>query len=664
MLPIFQEVGNLRRQENDNFMCSLQEKILRNEYDSVLSSVHCYLDHREPRVRSSVHRALTMLSRWHGVDIWNSLKVRILELFLRNLEAKEMDDTEVDDVMMVAHDTVGWKAVETAISSIDAMFLGGSVGEPHRTMLAKKVGEPLLLGLVRFCSCHQNRFVRQRAHESLDKIVRCFADGQCSDPCERDVFPTVNLDDSLAYCKTMSSLEGDGLSKSVVLSTTVAILSHGLMDNWSQVRYAATQAAKTLLQSDGKQNIEKYYEELLPKICLNRYYVAAGVRNASQALWESLFPPSEGKGAKDAIVRHIDAFVQYYSEQADSDNHAVREAACHCISELSLKLPSVPLRKHVANLLEVLLQCFDDESWPVRDAACEATGKFVEAFPDECKDCCEEKLVPRWRAHLWDNVWSVRKNSAISFKRYLRAYGDEAYPTVAAILESYLPSVKDQPKESSQYSDLSNTSQFSVAKHLHESDENRHTNQEVYSCGSLAPKLKKRGGGCMDHSFSRQQQLWEATDGALFLLSEVSEVYPEKIAEFLPTVVEVSRCRHFYHAMNLQATIWLTMTKIVKSIKKEDVKAHLEGLIPEIINCAEGPHKQSAHFATLCLQELARQVGARVLEAHLTENQTQSMACLLPRYHELQSTSTSSQREKRQPSKNALAILNGAKLQR
>lgn len=102
------------------------------------------------------------------------------------------------------------------------------------------------------------------------------------------------------------------------------------------------------------------------------------------------------------------------------------------------------------------------------------------------------------------------------------------------------------------YSDLSNTSQFSVAKHLHETDEDRHTNQQMYSCGSLAPKLKKRGGGCMNHSFNRKQELWEATDGALFLLSEVSEIYPNKIAEFLPTVVEVSRCRHFFHAMSLQ----------------------------------------------------------------------------------------------------------------
>ena len=44
----------------------------------------------------------------------------------------------------------------------------------------------------------------------------------------------------------------------------------------------------------------------------------------------------------------------------------------------------------------------------------------------------------------------------------------------------------------------------------------------MYSCGSLAPKLK-RGGGCMDHGFTRAQEPWEMTDGAIYLLRELSD---------------------------------------------------------------------------------------------------------------------------------------------
>ena len=36
----------------------------------------------------------------------------------------------------------------------------------------------------------------------------------------------------------------------------------------------------------------------------------------------------------------------------------------------------------------------------------------------------------------------------------------------------------------------------------------------MYSCGSLAPKLKRGGGGgCMDHQFHKPAQPWEKSEG-------------------------------------------------------------------------------------------------------------------------------------------------------
>lgn len=46
--------------------------------------------------------------------------------------------------------------------------------------------------------------------------------------------------------------------------------------------------------------------------------------------------------------------------------------------------------------------------------------------------------------------------------------------------------------------------------------------QVMFSCGSLAPKLQ-RGGGCMDHGFTRQREPWEASDGAVYLLRELAQ---------------------------------------------------------------------------------------------------------------------------------------------
>lgn len=38
---------------------------------------------------------------------------------------------------------------------------------------------------------------------------------------------------------------------------------------------------------------------------------------------------------------------------------------------------------------------------------------------------------------------------------------------------------------------------------------------QMYSCGSLAPKMMKgsRGGGCMDHKFRKPPEPWELADG-------------------------------------------------------------------------------------------------------------------------------------------------------
>lgn len=50
-----------------------------------------------------------------------------------------------------------------------------------------------------------------------------------------------------------------------------------------------------------------------------------------------------------------------------------------------------------------------------------------------------------------------------------------------------------------------------------------HTDAPMFSCGSLAPKLK-RGGGCMDHGFQRHTEPWEHTDGCIYLAREISKI--------------------------------------------------------------------------------------------------------------------------------------------
>ena len=58
------------------------------------------------------------------------------------------------------------------------------------------------------------------------------------------------------------------------------MIASGLQDNWSQVRYAASQACRGFYQLIGSnQNLrEKFDIVLVPRLCFNRHYMAEGVK--------------------------------------------------------------------------------------------------------------------------------------------------------------------------------------------------------------------------------------------------------------------------------------------------------------------------------------------------------------------------------------------------
>ena len=69
--------------------------------------------------------------------------------------------------------------------------------------------------------------------------------------------------------------------------------------------------------------------------------------------------------------------MEYYLSASGAENHAVREAACYCISELTRKLPAAPLQAHVTRLMDALVVCFQDDSWPVRDSTYRGDTRYA-----------------------------------------------------------------------------------------------------------------------------------------------------------------------------------------------------------------------------------------------------------------------------------------------
>jgi hypothetical protein len=104
---------------------------------------------------------------------------------------------------------------------------------------------------------------------------------------------------------------------------------------------AASIATRTFMQRTQQFN-PIFYPMILPAMCLNRYYGAEGLRLYSQDSWQMLM----GSTGRDEVAKSVDNFLDYYVTHASAENRLVREAACHCIAELLVKIDPEVLSTH------------------------------------------------------------------------------------------------------------------------------------------------------------------------------------------------------------------------------------------------------------------------------------------------------------------------------
>ena len=88
---------------------------------------------------------------------------------------------------------------------------------------------------------------------------------------------------------------------------------HG-QDDWSHVRLAASRAVRALVAAlSCAADRDRYYDALLPPMCLNRYFEAEGVRYYSQDTWKLCVQ----EGGPAVIAQHIGAVVGFYVAVAE-----------------------------------------------------------------------------------------------------------------------------------------------------------------------------------------------------------------------------------------------------------------------------------------------------------------------------------------------------------
>lgn len=560
--------------------------------DVVAASARQGVEHYEPRVRLAVAKLLGVLAKWDLAWVTATFTPQLLESIVcsmsRSPDFEESGFEDFDDNVSVngmetppqspestprtpstpyrLDDVSGWKALESSLCALKFIVKGSGAAflamTPDGTFVYLT---PELFELVTTKSCfHINRHVR-----------------------------VVGLDTITALCEAAPA--GFLEAHAPVAETLCKCITRGMQDNWSQVRYAASIATRAFLVTLEPDARAQYLPTLVPRLCLNRYYVAERVSKHSQETWRLLM----GTRGRDVVATYASEIVAYYVEMT---NHSVREAACQCIGELGTKVDADAIRPHVATLVHALVVSLYDSSWQVRDAACLAAAQMVLGFPTECRPFLDE-LYHLWVDHLSDEIWSVREDAAIALGNAVRAYGQEALDRIAPVLASYIELAKTQPAMSQQEYDTLVAS------------EKKHHSQKAISCCAFDFKTNERH----EH---RSQEPWESTDGAIYLVRELCSVAPDVAVAYLARVADVAILRHFPQTGVLQETVWKQVPRMCEALGKREFKRHVELFFDPLVFTLQGSHRLARFAAKDCVASLAKQIGASIFLGRLQANPT------------------------------------------
>jgi hypothetical protein len=251
----------------------------------------------------------------------------------------------------IFHDTAGWKSLETDVKALQNII------DACKASFAPKL-TPEVLDLICSCAVHSNRFVRGISFKILCSVFDC-----------------------AAAAGTLDQVAAD--------SDVVTRLASGISDDWSEVRMDASIAVRHFLNKLTPDARMEHFGLLLPGMCINRYYIAEGVRIFSQISWRQF----AGEGGVALVVRFLPNIVPYYIAHTKVHNYEMREAACHCIGELMAKIDATAVGPYVEEMLDALIAVLHGSTWPVRIAAATASTRAMETFPAICQPKLGELYV-------------------------------------------------------------------------------------------------------------------------------------------------------------------------------------------------------------------------------------------------------------------------------
>ncbi|VDP35157.1 unnamed protein product [Schistosoma mattheei] len=587
-------------------------------------AVECH-DNPEFRVRIAAGQLMGSLCRHAGLSLFIRYLPTVIQGVVTNLErnteapvseaelslrelnlAKECSTNLSSSSLSIFHDTAGWKNLETWMKCLQEMVSN----LPSKDFI--KVDRTIILELIFKAVQHVNRFVRETGYDVLSTMI------------------------SRHLCYTEPE------AREATYINVATQLAKGLSDNWSQVRMAASRAVRTLFEVDPPSGYTRddIYPILLPAMCLNRYYVAEGVRIYSQDTWCRV---TQGEGRK-LLGQYLVPAVDYYIQQSDADNHAVREASCASMAEIVTKLDPNLLLPCVSKLLDALIVCFGDESWPVRDAACVALGSLISTFPNETRAAGYDNLMAtQFLRNLSDSIPSVRDGAAKSIAAILKSVGDQnLFQHYINHIVEKIDGLSKQPKESHGAESSRVSGKGPGASHVtvHSGDaahDSRHTDQVMYSCGSLAPKLQKgrKGGGCHNGLHQRASEPWEEADGAIRLIGQISDKFPNRVTDdLIEQLLKGCEHRNYTHYPYFLETACDVIVQLCNHLEKPQFKKYMDAFLEVLATAVESKLPLAVNAASECLKAIGNRFGPTVLrgriESHINAFVSENLVDLLP----------------------------------
>ncbi|KAG8226263.1 hypothetical protein J437_LFUL004820 [Ladona fulva] len=272
-----------------------------------------------------------------------------------------------------------------------------------------------------------------------------------------------------------------------------------------------------------------------------------------------------------------------------------------------------------------------------------ACGNFISCFPEECRGSMPS-LYPLFFRNLGDTIQSVRQGGAAALGSCARVYGKEAANMMLGRVIEGLNELKNQPSDSEKYGGNGETEAgrtsplpFGVAaKRLRDNDLDLHTDQQMYSCGSLAPKMGRGGGS--DHKFHKPSQPWELADGCVHLVAELCQIpwmvntLPSNlnmssaesgqlnIITAINSIAEACHWKHYAQHLTFLETVCKQLPAIGRGIGKKAFKSIIHDFFDAIFYSLESENALTSSAASQCLNQIGTFLGPNILRARVEQH--------------------------------------------